>query len=713
MTAYKQPSACATCGGPVPVPGGACTECTAITLSAGGAGGRTRGAEHEASWPGDAAKAQRARGAEHEASWPGDAAKAQRAPGAGLPSSRSSTTPSGVSRWRAGAMERPSLQPGDVLEGKWRLEEVLGAGGMGQVFRARDLALDRSVAIKLLHAALCEDPESVARFEREARAMARLEHAHITPIHAVGQEGGRPFIVMKHLEGMSLARYLRSLPGPLPVPEVLALARQLCAGLAFIHQRGCVHRDIKPGNIFLSPSGHATLLDFGILWEHRGAESTGSGVRLGTPSYMAPEQARGEPVDSRADLYSLGLVLLEASTGLPPASTCRMLGEGPQAAVLALQEQAPWLPAPLAAVLVRAAALNPQQRHGDALALLADMEKAAPTVAPPSAGIVTEETLTPLPVSRGKRTRRVALASLVGAGTVVVGLGLFISGSTKDARTSGATGPVAPAQAMTALAGSALVLAPPAAATPDPASARATTSELVPAPPASAAPEAASTRVMTERTGSEPGLVPTASAARDEASTRAMTDHAGSERVPAAPGSAAPGQATKVSATATPAMREQDRVAAVASPASVPPPRPVAAAPGVPAMRQQDKVASVTPPSSGAPARIKPSSLRGSSSRGGSRPERSGTSHPQPTTPPVAASASSRGELRVVTVHAGKAVWANVSVDGKHHGATPVSLDLPEGRHSIRVERDGFSSQQRSVDVSPGSRAVVRIELHE
>ncbi|MFP2932153.1 protein kinase domain-containing protein, partial [Pyxidicoccus sp. 3LG] len=295
MAAYKQPSACATCGQPVTFPGASCAECTAITQSAGEAGWRARGTE--------------------------------------LQSSRLAEAQASAVRRSAG----PPLQPGDVLEGKWRLEELLGAGGMGQVYRARDLALDRSVAIKLLHDALCEDPESVARFEREARAMARLEHAHIAPIHAVGQEGGRPFIVMKHLEGMSLARYLRSLPGPLPLSEVLALARQLCAGLAFIHQRGCVHRDIKPGNIFLSPAGHATLLDFGILWERRGSEATGSGVRLGTPSYMAPEQARGEPVDSRADLYSLGLVLLEVSTGLPPASTCRLLGQGPRGAVQALR----------------------------------------------------------------------------------------------------------------------------------------------------------------------------------------------------------------------------------------------------------------------------------------------------------------------------------------------------------------------------------------
>ena len=292
---------------------------------------------------------------------------------------------------------------------------------MGQVYRALDVALERTVAIKLLHEALCEDPQSVARFEREARAMARLEHPHITPIHAVGQEGGRPFIVMKHLEGMSLARYLRSVPGPLPVAEVLALARQLCAGLDFIHQRGCVHRDIKPANIFLSPGGRATLLDFGILWEHRGEEATRSGLRLGTPSYMAPEQARGEPVDGRADLYSLGLVLLEALTGLPPASTCRLLGEGPRDAARALREQAPWLSLPLTEVLVRATAMNPEQRHAGALALLAALEDAERVALSPAVPSASPAHAPGVPWR--KRMRPLSLAALGGVGVATLVFG--------------------------------------------------------------------------------------------------------------------------------------------------------------------------------------------------------------------------------------------------------------------------------------------------
>ncbi|QRK04692.1 protein kinase [Archangium violaceum] len=542
MAPHKHPSSCATCGLPIPPHETSCTECTALTQHVGDEG------------------------------------------------------------WRLRVPARRPLNPGDVLEGKWRLEELLGAGGMGQVYRARDLALERPVAIKLLHEALCEDPESVARFEREARAMARLEHPHITPIYAVGQEGGRPFIVMKHLEGMTLARYLRSVPGPLPVPEVLALARQLCAGLDFIHQRGCVHRDIKPGNIFLSTGGHATLLDFGILWEHRGEEATRSGSRLGTPSYMAPEQARGEQVDGRADLFSLGLVLLEMSTGLPPSSTCRLLGDGPRAAVQALREQAPWLPLSLAEVLVRATAMNPEQRHESALALLSALEGAE--LEPP------ESKPTPAPVP-GVRTSRVRPMSLAVLGVASVGALLFgrlALRSTDEA--PAAPAPTAPGSA------SAAIITPPASATPHPEQ--------------------------------------EATTARDSATS------------PAAPDSAP-----------TAALAPVPVVTASATPTSATP-APASAVTKSPRTRAQSARAAST--------------------------ERSDTRQ---------RARQGRGELRVVTVHEGRSVWANVSVDGKHHGATPVSLDLPGGRHSVRVERSGFASQERQVEVSPGTKAVVRIELHE
>ncbi|MHB8878346.1 MAG: protein kinase domain-containing protein, partial [Myxococcaceae bacterium] len=142
----------------------------------------------------------------------------------------------------------------DVLEGKWRLEKKIGEGGMGTVYLAQDLALERPVAVKILSSTLVSDPEVVKRFSREARLTASLEHKNIVPIYAVGNYEGRPFIVMKKLDGETLAGELR-VKGGFSLPETLALMRQLCSGLDFIHARGFVHRDIKAGNIFIAPDG--------------------------------------------------------------------------------------------------------------------------------------------------------------------------------------------------------------------------------------------------------------------------------------------------------------------------------------------------------------------------------------------------------------------------------------------------------------------------
>jgi eukaryotic-like serine/threonine-protein kinase len=616
MALHKQPSSCATCGLPLSFAGAPCAECTALTQHAGEAG------------------------------------------------------------WRARASSRRSLAPGDLLEGKWRLEDLLGAGGMGQVFRALDVALERTVAIKLLHEALCEDPESVARFEREARAMARLEHPHITPIHAVGQEGGRPFIVMKHLEGMSLARYLRSVPGPLPVLEVLGLARQLCAGLDFIHQRGCVHRDIKPGNVFLSPGGRATLLDFGILWEHRGDEATRSGLRMGTPSYMAPEQARGEPVDGRADVYSLGLVLLEALTGLPPSNTCRLLGEGLPQAAKAIREQAPWLPARMTDALVRASALNPEQRHPGALEMLAALEDAA-KVAPESS---REPTTAPVLKGRGTRWRSLTLTALGGAGVGALLFGLFMIQRPKDAPPVvtwvNEPIPVAMAPERTAPTesrdpGASTLDAPTPAPRPAEAETRPHASSTSDAPAKRSEPEAPGS---SESAPKEPRAAAEARGSSMSAPTgmqATMEARGSSESAPKEPRAAMEARGSNPSSDAAPKGHESSAIAAP----------------------EGHSVETSSPRKDSAP-KAPARQGKGSAKAGGSK---------STTVAP--------GELRVVTVHDGKMVWANVSVDGKPHGATPLSLDLPSGRHTVRVEREGFTPEQRQVDISPGAKAVVRIEL--
>jgi serine/threonine-protein kinase len=301
----------------------------------------------------------------------------------------------------AQAVEHRPLRVGDVLEGKWRLEGKLGAGGMGAVFLARDVALDRRVAVKILSVDLCEDPEFVTRFEREARMTARLEHPNIVPVHAVGRHRGRPFIVMKALEGVTLSRLLktRSADGRrLTRGEILPLFKQLCAGLAFIHSKGYVHRDVKAGNVFLGDDGRVTLLDFGVLRDLTAQHITRSGVLLGTPHYLSPEQARGETeLDGRSDLYAVGVLLFECITLRPPftgdpLTLLRQHVEAPPPDVAAL---APGLPAGVAAVVRKALQKKPKDRFADASQLWAALEEAWPEQE--AASTLAPELVTTLP----------------------------------------------------------------------------------------------------------------------------------------------------------------------------------------------------------------------------------------------------------------------------------------------------------------------------
>ncbi|MBA2304621.1 MAG: serine/threonine protein kinase [Acidobacteria bacterium] len=204
----------------------------------------------------------------------------------------------------------------------------LGAGGMGVVYRARDTLLQRFVALKVLPADAVADEKRQQRFLQEARAASALNHPHIVTIYDVIHEDGVNAIVMELIEGTSLLH--RLLPGPLPPRQALAIARQIADALAVAHAAGIVHRDLKPANVILTERGHAKVLDFGIakLDPMRGSTDEGTrtaaltvmGAVLGTAAYMSPEQARGEPVDARTDIFSLGVVLYEMVSGRSPFS---------------------------------------------------------------------------------------------------------------------------------------------------------------------------------------------------------------------------------------------------------------------------------------------------------------------------------------------------------------------------------------------------------
>ena len=220
-----------------------------------------------------------------------------------------------------------SLAPGTRL-GPYEIRSALGAGGMGEVYHARDTKLGRDVAIKVLPDELFEDKETVARFEREARALAALNHPAIAVIHAFEEISGRHLLVQELLEGETLRERLRA--GALPARKALDVAAQIARGLAAAHEKGVVHRDLKPENVFVTKDGHVKILDFGLarqiaLPADAGdtrsptlARPTEPGVILGTVAYMSPEQVRGLPVDHRADIFAFGCVLYEMVSGRRP-----------------------------------------------------------------------------------------------------------------------------------------------------------------------------------------------------------------------------------------------------------------------------------------------------------------------------------------------------------------------------------------------------------
>ncbi|NJK88275.1 MAG: serine/threonine protein kinase [Myxococcales bacterium] len=218
---------------------------------------------------------------------------------------------------------------GSVLAGKYRIAQKIGEGGMGAVYLATQEPMDRKVAVKVLLAKLAEDEIAVRRFEQEARAISRMQHTNTVTIYDFGrttEDDGdeRLYIVMEYLKGKTLTQVLRK-DGQLEGPRAARIVRQVCASLADAHAAGIIHRDLKPDNIFLTEVGGdrdwVKVLDFGVakLADSEAAGTlTQTGMIFGTPKYMSPEQAEGKPLDHRADIYALGVVLFELLTGRPP-----------------------------------------------------------------------------------------------------------------------------------------------------------------------------------------------------------------------------------------------------------------------------------------------------------------------------------------------------------------------------------------------------------
>ncbi len=284
--------------------------------------------------------------------------------------------------------------------GAYEVVAKLGEGGMGEVYRARDARLHRDVAIKVLPEALAQDAERRARFEREARTLASLNHPGIAMVHGLEETGGVYALVMELVEGSTLAEIIAQ--GRLPVPDALAIAAQIADALEAAHEQGIVHRDLKPANIKVRPDGTVKVLDFGLAKALEAPDRatdlassptimatgrTEAGIILGTAAYMSPEQARGRPVDKRADIWAFGCVLYEMLTGrqaFSGESTTDILAE-------VVQREPDWSLLPVAVppsvvrLLRRALQKNARERLrdiGDARLELAPAAAAAPRTRP-------------------------------------------------------------------------------------------------------------------------------------------------------------------------------------------------------------------------------------------------------------------------------------------------------------------------------------------
>ncbi len=317
----------------------------------------------------------------------------------------------------------PALRPGELFT-SYEVIGLVGQGGMGEVYKARDERLGRLVALKVLPDAFVNDRQRLARFDREARLLASLNHPNIAAIYGLAEDRGRQALVLEFVEGVTLADRLTS--GPFPVRSMLPIAMQVALALETAHRRGIVHRDLKPGNISLTPDGTVKVLDFGLAKAVDGRvalpadaiETTIAhpGQVIGTPAYMSPEQARGEEIDKRSDVWAFGCLVFEMLTG-----TRAFTGESPQEVLARVLERDPDFsllpmntPEPITRLLHRTLTKDPHKRLADLGDAVLDLEEAEASL---SRGTPAWPRLT---------GRRPAVRLAVGAGLLLAGIGAGI-----------------------------------------------------------------------------------------------------------------------------------------------------------------------------------------------------------------------------------------------------------------------------------------------
>jgi serine/threonine-protein kinase len=576
--------------------------------------------------------------------------------------------------------------PGTIVSGQYRIDRFLAKGGMGAVFLGTDLVLQRKVAIKFLATAWMADADTARRFLREARAAASLDHPNIVTIHAFGTTEERPFIVMKYVEGRTLAEHLAE-RGPLSFAEAARIGAQLCDGLAAIHGRAFVHRDIKPHNVMVESDGRCVILDFGILRDL--GQHTSAALAVGTPAYIAPEQAKspGE-ADARSDLYALGATLFELVSGRLPfrgTSVFDLLLAHQNETPPRLETLVPGLHKRAADVIDRALAKSPAARWQTALELKGALVAAAQSKMNEGSFTAAEPTETEREPGGPEASASLAFDSKAS-----------VAPSPSSSRRTHARIVVALSGIVI---GAAAIAAYEAMRKPD------STDPPLRVPVSSVAADAPQPTAL--RALDAPRVAPADPAARlsDETSPPAA------ER--AAPRPSAPARAKR------PAERRRPSVGPEPAKSASPPAR-ASPAEGRILLRSTPAAAQIAldgVPKGRTPSEISAAAGRREISmtlRGYASWSKVVTLGPgasltfSPTLTPLAV------PLKVLVRFEGRGTWAAVSVDGEAVGRShAVSTRVAPGRRLIAVRREGFRNAQRSIDVAPGSAPAVTFDLQK
>jgi serine/threonine protein kinase len=317
------------------------------------------------------------------------------------------------------------LSRGTILAGRYEVLDELGSGGMGKVYRVFDHKLGEEVALKLIRPEIAANRKTIERFKNELKIARKIAHTHVGRMYDLGEESGLYYIAMEYVPGENLKSFIRR-SGHLTVSKAVSIARQVCEGLAEAHRFGVIHRDLKPSNIMVDREGNARIMDFGIARTFESKEITGLGIIIGTPEYMSPEQAQGEKVDQRTDLYALGVMLYEMITGQVPfedESTLNILRRHEIEQPRPPKDLNPEIPYSLNALVLKCLEKPVERRYQTASDLLRDLDSIKTTsvkVAKPQA-----RTERQIMVPR----RRLPVWRILAVGTVLLtlaGVGYFL-----------------------------------------------------------------------------------------------------------------------------------------------------------------------------------------------------------------------------------------------------------------------------------------------